>query len=216
MKATIAGFCGDRGDDDEEIGAIDVFAKAKKGGSRLANYDITILNSWYEYVVAGTSRRKALTKDDSEEQTDTKKPSESPRLVIIIEDFESFPSDVISDFIVILHKYRSLVPYVLLFNLPTSLMALHQSLRKDAISCLRIDKFRVEATSNALNLILDRLFLHGLSGLGTKDDYRPEQVFEFKVGEDSFNYLNEQFTGWDFSVNNWQRAWNVRILSCSP
>ncbi|ORZ01077.1 origin recognition complex subunit 3 N-terminus-domain-containing protein [Syncephalastrum racemosum] len=107
--------------------------------ARLANYDMQIIEGWYEHV-----SRKRLQK---------------PNLIVILQDLESFDSHVLQDFITICSDYRSRIPITFIIGIATSSEIMHQSLSKSTISLLRIEKFWLEQSDVWFNRVLEKIFI---------------------------------------------------------
>ncbi|KAF9432263.1 hypothetical protein BGZ76_011057, partial [Entomortierella beljakovae] len=142
-----------------------------EAGLKLPNYDMIVLERWYRSLVDinGTDDR-----------------SESPTLVIIIQDFESFDQDVLQDLITICNNYLDRIPFVFLMGLATSIDALHQSLSKSVLSLLQTRKFQMQQSSECLTAIVDDLFIHANIGL--------------MVGPLPLKQLIDQFIHYNFSI----------------
>ncbi|KAG0210938.1 Origin recognition complex subunit 3 [Mortierella sp. NVP41] len=143
-----------------------------EGGARLQNYDMLVLERWYESLCevsdrAGDRRRQ-------------------PTLVIILQDFESFDHDTLQDFVTICSNYQDRIPFVLLMGLATSIDALHQGLPKAVLSRLQTRKFQMQQSSQCLTAIIEDLFIHANVSL--------------MVGPLPLKQLIDQFIHYNFSV----------------
>ncbi|ORX56783.1 hypothetical protein DM01DRAFT_1334342 [Hesseltinella vesiculosa] len=132
--------------------------------SKILNYDLQLLLGWYRHL----------------------NHSHRPKLVIILQDFESFDPHVLEDFITIMSQYRTDLPIQFVIGVATSIDMLHQSLTKSAISLLRIEKFRLQKSAVWFEKVLDELFL--------------DSGFTLKFGARPFKFLLDHFYMSDFSV----------------
>ncbi|KAG0282023.1 Origin recognition complex subunit 3 [Linnemannia gamsii] len=143
-----------------------------EGGARLQNYDMLVLERWYQSLC---------------EPSDGKGENRmQPTLVIILQDFESFDYDTLQDFITICSNYQERIPFVLLMGLATSIDALHQGLPKAVLSRLQTRKFQMQQSSECLTAIIEDLFIHATVGL--------------MVGPLPLKQLIDQFIHYNFSV----------------
>lgn len=140
-----------------------------EGTQRLQNYDMIALERWYQSLC-----------DLKEER------GKPPKLVVIIQDFESFDQETLQDLITICHSYQTRIPFVFLMGLATSIDALHQGLPKSVLSLLQTRKFQVQQSSECLTVIIEDLFIHGNVGL--------------MVGPLPLKQLIDQFMHYNFSV----------------
>lgn len=129
-----------------------------------------VLERWYQSL---------CDSNDGEER-------KRPKLVIILQDFESFDHDTLQDFITICSNYQDRIPFVLLMGLATSIDALHQGLPKAVLSRLQTRKFQMQQSSECLTAIIEDLFIHANVGL--------------MVGPLPLKQLIDQFIHYNFSV----------------
>ncbi|CAO3636475.1 unnamed protein product [Cunninghamella blakesleeana] len=137
--------------------------------TKLPNYDLQILVGWYMEAV------KQLPKQ------------QWPKIVIILQDFESFEPHVLQDFIAIMSEYRATLPVVFIIGIATSTEILHQSLDKSTLSLLRIEKFWLQQSDVWFNRVLDSLFI--------------DSNFTLKFGARPFKFLLDHFYLYDFSIS---------------
>ncbi|OAQ35888.1 hypothetical protein K457DRAFT_13122 [Linnemannia elongata AG-77] len=143
-----------------------------EGGTRLQNYDMLVLERWYQSLCESN--------DGASEER------KQPTLVVILQDFESFDYDTLQDFITICSNYQDRIPFVLLMGLATSIDALHQGLPKAVLSRLQTRKFQMQQSSECLTAIIEDLFIHANVGL--------------MVGSLPLKQLIDQFIHYNFSV----------------
>ncbi|XP_018563187.1 origin recognition complex subunit 3 isoform X2 [Anoplophora glabripennis] len=109
-------------------------------------------------------------------------------LVVIIPDFESFNSQVLQKFILIISWYIKVLPFVFVLGIATSLTTLHMSLPYQVSSKISVQVFNSQPSTVYLNNILDDLFF-------TLD-------CPFQLGGKVFNLFTDIFLFYDLSVNN--------------
>jgi origin recognition complex subunit 3 len=85
------------------------------------------------------------------------KQDQRSKLVVILQDFESFEPAVLQDFFTICSDYRSRLPIVCIIGIATSAEILHQSLSKATIGLLRIEKFNLEQSEIWFNRVLEKV-----------------------------------------------------------
>ena len=78
-----------------------------------------------------------------------------PPLVIVLEDFEGFPSQVLQDLIANLNENRSSLPFILVFGIATTVEAIHRLLPHGTTSKLAIESF---ASAPSIHLLSKFLF----------------------------------------------------------
>ncbi|KAF9922273.1 Origin recognition complex subunit 3, partial [Linnemannia zychae] len=142
-----------------------------EGGTKLQNYDMLVLEQWYQSVC---------------DANESKGVEQKPTLVIILQDFESFDHDTLQDFITICSNYQDRIPFVLLMGLATSIDALHQGLPKVVLSRLQTKKFQMQQSSECLTAIIEDLFIHANVGV--------------MAGSLPLKQLIDQFMHYNFSV----------------
>ncbi|KAG0140656.1 hypothetical protein CROQUDRAFT_726028 [Cronartium quercuum f. sp. fusiforme G11] len=81
----------------------------------------------------------------------------SPKLVIIIEDFEAFNSIVLEDLILVFIDLMKDIGIVMLFSLSTSSDALHSLLHRTILTRLQVTPFAVHLGDHGITLILQDL-----------------------------------------------------------
>ncbi|XP_026328360.1 origin recognition complex subunit 3 [Hyposmocoma kahamanoa] len=107
-------------------------------------------------------------------------------LVIIIPDFESFNSNVLQDFVMIISSYVPTLPIVLIFGVATSVSALHKSFPYHVSSKLLIKVFHSHSSPAYMNQVLEDIFLTPRSPL--------------HLSGKAFELLTDVFLFYDFSV----------------
>ncbi|XP_012525761.2 origin recognition complex subunit 3 isoform X2 [Monomorium pharaonis] len=134
-------------------------------------------------------------------------------LVVILPDFESFSTNVLHDFILVLSSYRSTLKFVLIFGVATTLHVVHKSLTYDVTSKLVVQVFYTQTQVKTLADILESTVF------STK--------IPFKLIGRAFQLLTDIFLFYDFSVDNFLQNYkicmiqhfyenNVSSLCCQP
>ncbi|KAJ8664525.1 hypothetical protein QAD02_006187 [Eretmocerus hayati] len=134
-------------------------------------------------------------------------------LVIILQDFEGFQSQVVHDFILILSSYLTSMKFVLIIGVATTLHVVHRSLSYDATSKLKCDVFHAKSQVQILSDVLDGIVLN--------------PNITFKLTGQTFRMLVDIFLWYDFSVNGFLQCYklcmwrhfyqkNERSLCCPP
>ncbi|KYN08512.1 Origin recognition complex subunit 3 [Cyphomyrmex costatus] len=132
-------------------------------------------------------------------------------LIIILPDFESFPINVLHDFILVLSSYSSTLKFVLIFGVATTLHVVHKSLTYDVTSKLVV--FYTQTQVKTLADVLENTVF------STK--------IPFKLIGRAFQLLTDIFLFYDFSVDNFLQNYkicmiqhfyenNVSSLCCQP
>ncbi|XP_045513572.1 origin recognition complex subunit 3 isoform X2 [Pieris brassicae] len=119
-------------------------------------------------------------------------------LVVIIPDFESFNSNVLQDFVMIISSYISTLPVVLIFGVATSVSALHKSFPYQVSSKLLIKVFHSQPSHVYMNQVLENIFLTHSS--------------PFHLSGKAFELLTDVFLFYDFSVTGIIQSIKVREI----
>ncbi|XP_075564338.1 origin recognition complex subunit 3 isoform X2 [Pelecanus crispus] len=159
---------------------------------------MTSLINWYESV----TKRVALKKTDSEtlskKRTSSSRHWQSPPVVVIFKDMESFTTKVLQDFIVISSQHIRELPLVLIFGIATSPMIIHSLLPHSVSSLLCIELFQSLSCKEHLSTIIDKLLL--------------TTQFPFKLGEKVLQVLINIFLYHDFSVQNFIKGFQLSVV----
>ncbi|RUS31271.1 origin recognition complex subunit 3 N-terminus-domain-containing protein [Jimgerdemannia flammicorona] len=156
-------------------------------GCRLPNYDMQVLEGWYQHIVsvgavAGNKRKNG--------SMTTPAPLQRPNLVVILQDFESFDPVVLQDFITICRyglaldlvyyhtlcqyletafhirppnsEYQLRLPIILLVGIATSTEALHQALPKSVLSLLRMERFHLQQSDRWFGNVVEEVKHNGV------------------------------------------------------
>ncbi|XP_063168352.1 origin recognition complex subunit 3 [Candoia aspera] len=123
---------------------------------------------------------------------------ESPPVVIIFKDMESFPTKVLQDFIIMSSHCLREFPLVLIFGIATSPMVIHKLLPHSVSSLLCIELFQSLSSKEHLTKLIDKLLL--------------TSQFPFKISEKVLQVLINIFLYHDFSVHNFVKGFQLSLL----
>ncbi|XP_074943339.1 origin recognition complex subunit 3 isoform X1 [Phalacrocorax aristotelis] len=159
---------------------------------------MTSLINWYESVTKQTSSKKTDSETPSKKRTSSSRQWQSPPVVVIFKDMESFTTKVLQDFIVISSQHIHELPLVLIFGIATSPMIIHSLLPHSVSSLLCIELFQSLSCKDHLSTIIDKLLLTA--------------QFPFKLGEKVLQVLINIFLYHDFSVQNFIKGFQLCIV----
>ncbi|KAM6083085.1 origin recognition complex subunit 3 isoform 2-T2 [Chlamydotis macqueenii] len=151
---------------------------------------MTSIINWYESVT-----KKTDSETPSKKRTSSSRHCQSPPVVVIFKDMESFTAKVLQDFIVISGQHIHELPLVLIFGIATSPMIIHSLLPHSVSSLLCIELFQSVSCKEHLSTIIDKLLL--------------TTQFPFKLGEKVLQVLINIFLYHDFSVQNFIKGFQV-------
>lgn len=120
------------------------------------------------------------------------------KLIIILQDYESFPNTILNEFLLILHEYIVSLPFVLICGISTSPSIIHSSLNYDVISTMKIHTFYNQPSIECLNLISDRIILNN--------------KFPVVLHHTIVEFLIDNFLFYDFSLNTFMKGIKICIL----
>ncbi|XP_030303243.1 origin recognition complex subunit 3 isoform X2 [Calypte anna] len=149
--------------------------------------------TWYESVTKKTEST-AL----SEKGTSSSRHWQSPPVVVIFKDMESFTTKVLQDFIVISSQHIHELPLVLIFGIATSPMIIHSLLPHSVSSLLCIELFQSLSCKEHLSTVIDQVLL--------------PTDFPFKLGEKVLQVLINVFLYHDFSVQNFIKGFQLCLV----
>ncbi|KAL7039524.1 hypothetical protein ACKWTF_000014 [Chironomus riparius] len=121
-----------------------------------------------------------------------------PKLVIILADFEQFPTNILQDFVSILCSYSSRLPLVLIIGLATAFKTLHSVLPFHITNKISVNIFQAESSSSMLNRILDEVIL--------------THHCPFFLSGKSFKILLDIFLFYDYSLQSFIQGFKVFML----
>ncbi|XP_076444955.1 origin recognition complex subunit 3-like [Babylonia areolata] len=125
-------------------------------------------------------------------------PSTPPAIVVILEDTENFPANVLQDFIVTCSNYIDRLPMVLVMGIATSVTTVHRLLPTAVSSLLCMEKFQVPPSTQYLTLMIDKILM--------------TNKFPFKLGPKVFQLLLDMFLCHHFSVLNFVTAFQYCMM----
>ncbi|XP_059886226.1 origin recognition complex subunit 3 isoform X3 [Delphinus delphis] len=173
---------------------VDVQSKEKESvqvTQKKIHYSMDSLSTWYMSVT----------------QTDVKMPRkkrtppsqwQSPPVVLILKDMESFTTKVLQDFIIISSQHLHEFPLILIFGIATSPVVVHRMLPHAVSSLLCIELFQSLSCKEHLTTVLDKLLL--------------TTQFPFKLSEKVLQVLTNIFLYHDFSIQNFIKGLQLSLL----
>ncbi|XP_071522018.1 origin recognition complex subunit 3 [Panulirus ornatus] len=126
-----------------------------------------------------------------------RKGSHSP-LVVILEDVESFPADVLRDLILICREYCCDLPIIFVFGIATTPAAVHQSLSQDALACVAMETFQAQPSTHYLNHIIEKVLM--------------SEKVPFHIGNRPFKLLLDNFLYNDLSIKNFIKGFKLCMI----
>ncbi|XP_047935769.2 origin recognition complex subunit 3 isoform X2 [Anser cygnoides] len=153
---------------------------------------MTSLITWYESVTKKTDFETPSKKRTSSRHW------QSPPVVVIFKDMESFTTKVLQDFIVISSQHIRELPLVLIFGIATSPMIIHSLLPHSVSSLLCIELFQSLSCKEHLSTIIDKVLL--------------TTQFPLKLSEKVLQVLINIFLYHDFSVQNFIKGFQLCIV----
>uniref|UniRef100_A0A8C3BW74 Origin recognition complex subunit 3 n=1 Tax=Cairina moschata TaxID=8855 RepID=A0A8C3BW74_CAIMO len=148
---------------------------------------MTSLITWYESVTKTPSKKRTSSRH-----------WQSPPVVVIFKDMESFTTKVLQDFIVISSQHIHELPLVLVFGIATSPMIIHGLLPHSVSSLLCIELFQSLSCKEHLSTIIDKVLL--------------TTQFPLKLSEKVLQVLINIFLYHDFSVQNFIKGFQLCIV----
>ncbi|XP_045861769.1 origin recognition complex subunit 3 isoform X1 [Meles meles] len=150
------------------------------------------LSSWYMNVTQKTDPKMPRKKRTSSSQW------QSPPVVLILKDMESFTTKVLQDFIIISSQHLHEFPLILIFGIATSPIIIHRLLPHAVSSVLCIELFQSLSCKEHLTTVLDKLLL--------------TTQFPFKLSEKVLQILTNIFLYHDFSIQNFIKGLQLSLL----
>ncbi|XP_032194979.1 origin recognition complex subunit 3 isoform X3 [Mustela erminea] len=150
------------------------------------------LSSWYMNVTQKTDPKMPRKKRTSSSQW------QSPPVVLILKDMESFTTKVLQDFIIISSQHLHEFPLILIFGIATSPIIIHRLLPHAVSSLLCIELFQSLSCKEHLTTVLDKLLL--------------TTQFPFKLSEKVLQILTNIFLYHDFSIQNFIKGLQLSLL----
>ncbi|KAG7175800.1 Origin recognition complex subunit 3-like, partial [Homarus americanus] len=121
-----------------------------------------------------------------------------PPLVVILEDVENFPANVLHDLILICSEHRCNLPIVFVFGVATTSNAVHRSLSQDASACVAMETFQAQPSTHYLNHVIEKVLM-------------TEKV-PFHIGGRPFKLLLDIFLYSDLSVKNFVKGLKLCMM----
>ncbi|XP_061062723.1 origin recognition complex subunit 3 isoform X3 [Eubalaena glacialis] len=190
---------------------VDVQSKEKEGvqvTQKKIHYSMDSLSTWYMNVTQfwrlGSPRSSC---QEIQCLTDPKIPRkkrtpssqwQSPPVVLILKDMESFTTKVLQDFIIISSQHLHEFPLILIFGIATSPIVVHRLLPHAVSSLLCIELFQSLSCKEHLTTVLDKLLL--------------TTQFPFKLSEKVLQVLTNIFLYHDFSIQNFIKGLKLSLL----
>ncbi|XP_025155022.1 origin recognition complex subunit 3 [Harpegnathos saltator] len=119
-------------------------------------------------------------------------------LVLILPDFESFSTDVLHNFILVLSSYTSTLKFVLILGVATSLHIVHRSLTYDVTSKLTVQVFYTQTQVETLSDVLESTVF--------------STEIPFKLIGRAFQLLTDIFLFYDFSVDHFLQNYKICMI----
>ncbi|XP_014441374.1 origin recognition complex subunit 3 isoform X2 [Tupaia chinensis] len=151
-----------------------------------------LLCNWYMTVT-----QKRDPKIPSKKRT-TSSQWQSPPVVLILKDMESFTTKVLQDFIIISSQHLHEFPLILIFGIATSPLIIHRLLPHAVSSLLCIELFQSLSCKEHLTTVLDKILL--------------TTQFPFKISEKVLQVLTNIFLYHDFSIQNFIKGLQLSLL----
>ncbi|XP_036727379.1 origin recognition complex subunit 3 isoform X2 [Balaenoptera musculus] len=173
---------------------VDVQSKEKEGvqvTQKKIHYSMDSLSTWYMNVTQKTDPKIPRKKR-------TPSQWQSPPVVLILKDMESFTTKVLQDFIIISSQHLHEFPLILIFGIATSPIVVHRLLPHAVSSLLCIELFQSLSCKEHLTTVLDKLLL--------------TTQFPFKLSEKVLQVLTNIFLYHDFSIQNFIKGLQLSLL----
>ncbi|XP_059745695.1 origin recognition complex subunit 3 isoform X6 [Bos taurus] len=174
---------------------VDVQSKEKESVQVIqknVHYSMDSLSAWYMSVTQKTDPKMPRKKRTSSSQW------QSPPVVLILKDMESFTTKVLQDFIIISSQHLHEFPLILIFGIATSPVVIHRLLPHAVSSLLCIELFQSLSCKEHLTTVLDKLLL--------------TTQFPFKLSEKVLQILTNIFLYHDFSIQNFIKGLQLSLL----
>ncbi|XP_049752874.1 origin recognition complex subunit 3 isoform X3 [Elephas maximus indicus] len=161
------------------------------------------LSSWYMNVTQ-TGPKVPSRKRTSSGQW------QSPPVVLILKDMESFTTKVLQDFIIISSQHLHEFPLILIFGIATSPVVIHRLLPHAVSSLLCIELFQSLSCKEHLTTVLDKCVLS--PSLFYIFQLLLTTQFPFKLSEKVLQVLTNIFLYHDFSIQNFIKGLQLSLL----
>ncbi|XP_052501805.1 origin recognition complex subunit 3 isoform X1 [Budorcas taxicolor] len=174
---------------------VDVQSKEKESVQVIqknVHYSMDSLSAWYMSVTQKTDPKMPRKKRTFSSQW------QSPPVVLILKDMESFTTKVLQDFIIISSQHLHEFPLILIFGIATSPVVIHRLLPHAVSSLLCIELFQSLSCKEHLTTVLNKLLL--------------TTQFPFKLSEKVLQILTNIFLYHDFSIQNFIKGLQLSLL----
>ncbi|KAB0350938.1 hypothetical protein FD754_015795 [Muntiacus muntjak] len=174
---------------------VDVHSKEKESDrvtQKNVHYSMDSLSAWYMSVTQKADPTMLRKRRTSSWQ------GQSPPVVLILKDMESFATKVLQDFIIISSQHLHEFPLILIFGIATSPVVIHRLLPHAVSSLLCIELFQSLSCKDHLTTVLDKLLL--------------TTQFPFKLSEKVLQTLTNIFLYHDFSIQNFIKGLQLSLL----
>ncbi|KAM8952371.1 origin recognition complex subunit 3 isoform 3-T3 [Pelodytes ibericus] len=158
---------------------------------RKMNCSLASLTGWYQKATMKPSTPKKKRSSSSEHW-------QSPPVVVVFKDLESFTANVLQEFIIISSRYIHDLPLVLVFGIATSPMIIHRLLSHSVSSLLCIELFQSLSCTEHLSTVVNKLLL--------------SNQFPFKLSGKVLQVLITIFLYHDFSVQNFIKGLQLSVI----
>uniref|UniRef100_A0A1A9X3B7 Origin recognition complex subunit 3 n=1 Tax=Glossina brevipalpis TaxID=37001 RepID=A0A1A9X3B7_9MUSC len=155
-------------------------------GLRRSHCTMKHLKKWYH--------AKWPDNEDSEESRN----SENHTLLIILPDFECFPSVVLQDLILILSSYCNELSIFMILGIATSINAVHSSLPYQVTNKIKLRVFETQTAPIILNEIIEKVVLSS------------ENIIH--LSGKALKFLTNIFLFYDFSINGFIQGFKYCLL----
>lgn len=162
-------------DFDEPSELEEILRLFKKTKGSVPPFDMRLLECWYRDTKPGGN------------------------IVVLFEDFEQMDPRIVSDFILLCSSFSHSLPFVFLFSVSTRMEALHQSLPKHAFSRLEIEKFCLRDHFEAIDQVIETLFVHNEGNI-------------MQLSSAAYTHLLEQFQCHHFSLTRFVNEYMHALL----
>ncbi|KAF7476071.1 Hypothetical predicted protein [Marmota monax] len=170
---------------------VDAKPKEKESIQKMTHCSMDSLSSWYMTVTQTDPKISGKKRTTSSKW-------QSPPVVLILKDMESFTTKILQDFIIISSQHLHEFPLILIFGIATSPIIIHRLLPHAVSSLLCIELFQSLPCKEHLTTVLDKLLLTA--------------QFPFKISEKVLQILTNIFLYHDFSIQNFVKGLQLSLL----
>eukprot|EP00050_Salpingoeca_kvevrii_P000131 m.142367 g.142367 ORF g.142367 m.142367 type:complete len:825 (-) comp10036_c0_seq1:143-2617(-) len=170
---------------------------------RLPVYSVEVIHDWYcaQFPESAVSQSPAHESAPGGKRRRVSEPTaaavQSPPIVLVVQDFESFSPEALSDLVFSLSQ-RAL-PIFFVFGISSTPDALHRHLDQRAIRSLSTEQFVVQNASMSLSDVVRHLLLH--------------PKFPVRIASKPLGELVDEFTFANFSVHSFLKGLHYAVFS---